>query len=167
MKFLRHSGFTLLELLIVIAIIGLLASVIVVALNSSRGGAIDSVIQQNLSGIRTQALLYYEVRNGAYCVPTIAPPECDAGAITVGSCSVFNSIFTDNPNEELSVNPAITAAGYAYDSVNGGGSRCSMDLFGQLWSVDQLLRDGVTRWCVDSSGHFGVGADSNGDARCD
>ncbi|HRH24899.1 MAG TPA: prepilin-type N-terminal cleavage/methylation domain-containing protein [Candidatus Paceibacterota bacterium] len=65
MKKSLSKGFTLLELLTVIAIIGLLASVVVVSINTSRTKARDSQRINDLRQIRIALELYYN-ENGYY-----------------------------------------------------------------------------------------------------
>ena len=60
MRKMYTRGFTLIELLVVIAIIGILASVVLVSLNSARNRGNDAAVKANLSGVRTQAELYYD-----------------------------------------------------------------------------------------------------------
>ena len=67
-KGLKPKGFTLVELLIVIAIIGILATVVIVSLASSRGRARDTRRMADLATIRTALELYRDM-NGNY--PTV------------------------------------------------------------------------------------------------
>lgn len=55
----RKSGFTIIELLVVISIIGLLASIVVVALVGPRSDARDTKRIADLNNIRTALELYY------------------------------------------------------------------------------------------------------------
>lgn len=61
----KNRGFTLLELLVVVAIIGLLASVILASLSKVREKARDSYRRQALVQLRT-ALELYRDKNNAY-----------------------------------------------------------------------------------------------------
>lgn len=63
----RMSGFTLLELLVVVAIIGLLAAIVLASLNSGRGKSRDAKRASALRELRTAMQLYYDT-NRAYPV---------------------------------------------------------------------------------------------------
>ncbi len=68
-----NAGFTLIELLVVISIIGLLASVVLVALNSARAKARDTKRLADMAQIQKALGLYYD-QNNQY-----PDPEADAG----------------------------------------------------------------------------------------
>jgi len=68
-------GFTLVELLVVISIIGLLSSFAVVSLNTARAKARDALRKGDMAQIRTALNLYYDDHLG---YPTsAASPDCD------------------------------------------------------------------------------------------
>jgi len=59
-------GFTLIELLVVIAIIGILSAVVLASLNTARDKGSDAAIQADITGIRTQAQLFYTDHSNSY-----------------------------------------------------------------------------------------------------
>ncbi len=60
---LKQKAFTLIELLIVIAIIGLLASIVLVALNNARAKARDAFRKSSLKELQSALELYYNDNN--------------------------------------------------------------------------------------------------------
>ncbi len=56
-----NQGFTLIELMVVIGIIGVLSSIVLVSLNSARGKGANAVIKSSLANARSQAELFNDV----------------------------------------------------------------------------------------------------------
>lgn len=65
----KNKGFTLVELLVVVAIIGLLASIVLVSLNTARQKARDTRRLGDLRQVAIALELYYDNNNNAY--PTV------------------------------------------------------------------------------------------------
>ena len=65
-KSLKERGFTLLELLIVIAIIGILATVVLASMSQSKDKGADAGVKSNLLNARSQAEVYYTNSNRSY-----------------------------------------------------------------------------------------------------
>jgi len=65
-NFKNQSGFTLIEMLIVIVVLGILAMIIVPQITVSTEDAKISTLQTNLSGIRSALETYYAQHNSVY-----------------------------------------------------------------------------------------------------
>lgn len=63
----RNSGFTLMELLVVVAIIGMLASVVIANVGSARSQARDAQRQTDMKNIELALELYYDEHNEYPC----------------------------------------------------------------------------------------------------
>ena len=77
------SGFTIVELLIVIVVIGILAAITIVAYNGFQTRARDTIRMSDIKSIQKLVELYY-AENGVY------PPSSN-GANWAGLCSSFGS----------------------------------------------------------------------------
>ena len=96
-----HTGFTLVELLVVISIIGILSSFAMVSLNTARIKARDALRKGDMAQLRTALVLYYDdnlaypicnnwdegeadfganVANGAPCYINVLEPALTGGA---------------------------------------------------------------------------------------
>ncbi|MEK7582165.1 MAG: type II secretion system protein [Patescibacteria group bacterium] len=127
----KNKGFTLIELLVVIAIIGILSSIVVSSVNQARDKGNDAAIKANLSGIRSQAAMYFDNNGQSY------------GAVSDNSCSVAGSVFADT-NITSQINAAKTASGAAAVATCYNTSTA--------WAVSVPLRATGVSWCVDSTG---------------
>ena len=61
-----NKGFTLLELLVVIAVIGILTSVVLASMSQSREKGADGGIKEEMANVRTQAEVYYHTHSNVY-----------------------------------------------------------------------------------------------------
>lgn len=77
MKVRPQKGFTLIEILVVVAIIGLLSTVVLTSLDSARAKARDARRLVDLREVRT-ALENYRVENGAFPISTTWRGVCAA-----------------------------------------------------------------------------------------
>jgi prepilin-type N-terminal cleavage/methylation domain-containing protein len=85
-----QSGFTLIEILIVVAIVGLLAAVILTALGRTRSKGRDTKRKSELVQLQKALELYYNQNNAYPCTGgTAAAPTCTAPYVwraVAGSC---------------------------------------------------------------------------------
>lgn len=131
-NFQKNKGFSLLELLIVITIIGLLATVILNGVSNSRAKAYNSQIKQQLTSFRTAAEMYFLNQT-----PTSYGPEtsfCNDG--------IFNDLTAANgaPGRflDLASLPTFT--------------QLTCDSDGTAYAVKATLFSGNEYWCIDSKG---------------
>lgn len=113
----KSSGFTLVELLIVITIIGILVVALLPRLTGGRNKARDAARISHLQQISTALEFYADDTNGQY--PAGAACTTDAGVQ-----SALGTYLTTVPNDPLSTNywsaGACSAAGYDYADMDGG-----------------------------------------------
>lgn len=125
----KHAGFTLIEILIVVAIVGILAAVAVPAYNDYviRGKLTEAF--SRLGGLRIQAEQYFQDNRTYAAFPCVTPASTVfAYACTVASATAFTAqatgigqtagfVFTINQNNAAATTGV--GAGWA-----GGGSAC-------------------------------------------
>ena len=75
----RTRGFTLVEILIVVIILGILATVVVAQFTNVRGGTADTALKDNLRWMRS-AIQLYQVEHGR--LPTLASFEAQMTSYT-------------------------------------------------------------------------------------
>jgi type II secretion system protein G len=99
----RHRGFTLIEILIVVVILGILAAIVIPQFTNASQEATTSAIRSQLQSIRGQVELY-RVRNGGV-LPTamtdlMDPPNGEAPYFTQEPVAPANwtFVFGDNTN---------------------------------------------------------------------
>lgn len=105
-----RRGFTLIEILIVISIIGVLVAIVIVSVGSSRGKALDSKVKSGAVGL-SKALSQFDVDKDQYPIPT---PNT-VGGVVLGSLNSF--LIPDY----LSSDSALTSTGTAKYVVTADG----------------------------------------------
>jgi len=125
----------LIELLVVVAIIGILASVVLSSLNTARAKGADAAIKANLANIRAQAELVYDGNTpnsySGLCANTVVSNQTTAAANALGG-TVINALGT---------------AGTATTVV------CHVAADNSAWAVSSGTKvTPANSWCVDSTG---------------
>lgn len=106
----KQKGFTLLELLVVIGIIGILVSLITVSFSNAQKSSRDSRRRQDIVAIQNAMEQYYSQNNFTY-------PACNCIDGVTGCCDVLSPYFA---NSVAPVDPLSTSH-YQY-SFNVSGS---------------------------------------------
>jgi type IV pilus assembly protein PilA len=118
----KREGFTLIELMIVVAIIGILAAIAIPQFSSYRQRAYDAAAKSQLKNLATAQEDYY-VENDTYLGITTAT----TGAITGlngwtadGDVSVAATVATDGQSFTATAVHSKTKNTFTYDSEKGG-----------------------------------------------
>lgn len=143
---LRNSkGFTIIELLVVVAIIGLLASITLGYLSSARKKGDDAAVKSNLATVRQTAEIYFLDNGNSY----IKPGGFGNDYFEPLPCSPESG----NPNYVLYTEPTISALKMAKDKgfYNPPIEPAYCFISSTNWAVAIRLKlDPTKSWCVDS-----------------
>ncbi|MFH0804360.1 MAG: prepilin-type N-terminal cleavage/methylation domain-containing protein [Candidatus Zambryskibacteria bacterium] len=127
----RSGGFSLVELLIVITIIGILSTIILSSISNARARAYDSKVKQQLSSFRTAAEMYFanQVPNG-YGIAN----DCGTG--------VFNNVDAVNGSPGLYIAPG-NLPDFSVPVCRSTDT---------AYALKATLYSGNEYWCIDSKG---------------
>jgi len=91
-----EKGFTLMELLVVVAIIGILAAIVIVSLNRARNKGKDAAIKTQLQQMRAASEMYND-DNGSYTgwCGSAEQTRIETGATTAGGTAADCDVAAD------------------------------------------------------------------------
>ena len=90
--FKKKRGFTLIEFLVVIAIIGILATIVLVSLNTARAKARDARRSSDMHQMALAMEMYYDSANSVYPPDLTGTPS---GAIAFGGTTFMSAVPID------------------------------------------------------------------------
>ncbi len=148
------AGFTVLELLITVAIIGVLASIILASVSTSRARASDKKILEDLNTVRNEAQLYLD--SAGSFGPNTANAKCSAGGVSATLFADMTNPSTGSTNPHIAkINSAIASANAESGgsvNVNGKYSNTRCVNSPTTWAIAVRLKEDTTSsWCVDSN----------------
>lgn len=133
------KGFTLVELLVVVAIIGLLANITLGYLSSAKKKGDDTAVKSNLATVRSVGEIFYTDNANSY-LPS------GGSVFSIAACPTYNASGTNMLSKSKIIADAVAEA-----VKRGAGSSCYNSV--NFWAVAvglKLVAD--TSWCVDSTG---------------
>jgi len=140
----KNKGFTLLELLVVVAIIGILTAVVLASLNSARNKGADAAVKSNLVNALKQAEIFYGTNTAA--IDTYTNVCNSAGSY--GALTITTQVDAAAKAYGLTGSPA-----YTRNNASASATTASCNDSANAWAAEVPLKDGTNQmWCVDSSG---------------
>ncbi len=136
----KQKGFTLIEVLVVIAIIGVLSGVVLGAVNSARSKASIVAVKSNVNGIRNSAALLYS-SVGSY------DTLCDAGTT---SGEQFRAAFEQSTKADNTV-LCLSSGTVVFRSAGGAISSITKTATPEMWAVSVQMVNG-NYFCIDYTG---------------
>jgi len=109
-----HQGFTLVELLVVISIIGILSSFAVVSLNTARMKARDALRKGDMAQLRTALNIYYDDNIEYPICGTWNGAAVDFGADVDAADNSGSSCYYDNNGGTADLATALTSGARPY-----------------------------------------------------
>ena len=142
------GGFTLIELMVVVAIIAILAAIVIASLNNAKTKGGDGGVKSNLRNAISKAEIFYNTNTDA---PNTYTGVCTNGV--VGGATGIGSFV-------LAAAQARGLSSYAIGGPGGNGiATCTESDLGDAWRAEVPLSSVGKMWCVDSTG---VSKENNG-----
>lgn len=132
----KNKGFTLIEILVVVAIIGILLGIITDFLIGARSKAKDARIKQTMTSLRTSMALYDTNHDGW---------PCNVFQNDNNIAGYWQVIYTDSgSNQKPTCGPSLGNSCYGIQDTAG----CTVN--GSSYTAVARLSDG-SYWCIDSN----------------
>ncbi len=139
-KYIFKNGFTLIELMVVVALIAILAAVVISSLTSARNKGADASVKANLHTAANAAELFYTSNSSSYL-------PAGGSTFAIATCPVYSASGTNMLSKDSGVSSAVAEA------VSRGGNGSSCYNSSSFWAIAVGLKTSAsTSWCVDNTG---------------
>lgn len=133
------KGYTLIELIVVVAIVGILTVVVMGSIAAPRTKGADAAIKADFRTIQNEAQFFVDLNDSRYNT------DGSTGHTVGTACpSAGNTMFAANAK----VRAAIVHA----NTVSGGTATCYMNAAGTIYVIWSPMKTPGTYWCIDSTG---------------
>ncbi len=140
---LQQKGFTIIELLIVIVVIGILATITAVALGGANARARDAKRESDVKSLQTAIEAYYTIE-GSSNYPSEADMN-DAAFRTANFQGLDESVYEDPNAADGTLATTPTADQYAYEATPAGCDNVTTTCDGYTLTVTLEEGDVITR----------------------
>jgi general secretion pathway protein G len=147
----KQHGFTIVELLIVIVVIGILAAIVIVAYNGVQGRAYDSSVKDDFRNV-SQLLQNYQTTNGH--LPANTTDLANAGIKVSKGAYDLTSTLSRNVGMCIVASPGNER--YALLSLSKSGSWFTYDTTGTIAQYNKSSWPGNASPCTSSMGFSAV-----------
>ena len=167
MKRFSKKGFTLIEILVVLAIIGVLASIIIVSVNTTTKKANNAKIKAQLEQARNAAQIYY-TSNLHYGKAGSGDNSCDDGTPGPNADNMFDDTVSNMDFIVKQSNYPSNTAISCRSNATGGADADEYAVSATLTGGSSGALPNADNWCVDSTGFSNAIADplNNNDTTC-
>ena len=143
----RKRGFTIIELLMVIVLIGILSVLVLAIIRSAKDDATEVSAKAQLSQIRSQAALFHERHGNTYNSGSIIDHSDSSGTTCVSAGGGTTSIL--HTNDDHHIVDLINGIKLALGPVLSNDVHCYVGA--NVYSVSALINTDGDAFCVDSS----------------
>jgi len=123
----KQSGFTIIELLIVIVVIGILAGLVLTTFNGIQQKARDTERQTDIKAIHAQVEAFWAQKGYYPSLTDLNDRTATTGFVAVNLKGLDAGAFQDPKGANGTLLAAPAANGYAYAVTNSAGTTCEAD----------------------------------------
>ncbi len=123
----KQSGFTIVELLIVIVVIGILAGLVITTFNGIQQKARDTERETDIKAIHAQVEAFWAQKGYYPSLTDLNDRTATTGFVAVNLKGLDTGAFQDPKGTASALVAAPAANSYAYAVTNAGGTSCEAD----------------------------------------
>ncbi|CAN5421648.1 N/A [soil metagenome] len=123
----KQSGFTIVELLIVIVVIGILAGLVITTFNGIQQKARDTERETDIKAIHAQVEAFWAQKGYYPSLTDMNDRVATTGFVAVNLKGLDAGAFKDPKGASVNLSAAPAASTYAYAVSNSAGTTCEAD----------------------------------------